>query len=73
MSETTEKSTVHVSLKKISFIYGPRMQNQWVENNTKLLIHVGTKIGPNVTASIEAKELIVAEVDPDELLMLKME
>ena len=47
------------------------MQKKWVENNTKFLNHVGTNFGPIVTASIEAKELVVTKVDPDELPMLK--
>ena len=49
------------------------MQKQWVENNTKFLNHMGTKFGPSVTASIEAKDLVVTEVDPDELPMFKTE
>ena len=55
MSKTIEKPTVHVILGKFSFSYGPGMQKQLVENNTKFLNHVGTKFGPIVTVSIEAK------------------
>ena len=73
MSETTDKSTRHVILKKISFSYGPGMQKQWVEKNTKFLNQVGTKIVPSVTGSIESKELVLTKVDPDDLPMFKTE
>ena len=73
MSETTDKSTGHVNLEKVSFRYEPGMQKQWLENNTKFMNHVGTKFGPSMTVSIEAKELVVTEVDPDELPIFETE
>ena len=73
MSETTYNSTGHASLEKVSFSYGPGMQKQWVEKNTKFLNQVGTKSVPSVTGSIESKELVLTKVDPDDLPMFKTE
>ena len=58
-----EKLATPTSLSKCHFSYGPGMQKQWIENISVFLDFVGSEHGQSVEVSIEAGELIVAEVD----------
>ena len=51
------------SLGKCRFTYSPGMQKQWVESISVFLDFIGSRCGQSAKASLEARELIVAEVD----------
>ena len=69
--QKTTKMVNTTGLEENYFYHGPGMKNKWMESNKALLNLVSINNGQSVNVSLDAGELVVAEVD--EIILKKFE